>query len=54
VQACQDGNASYCDGLLRTFEREMRRLDVGQVIPIRPENARQAIGQWIRTGQVML
>jgi hypothetical protein len=51
VQACDNGNGNSCDGLLKSFTKEMRQLDVGQVIPIRPEDAAAAISNWIRTGE---
>jgi len=50
VQACDSGNATYCQGLLAHFEMEMRRLDVGTVTVVRPEVAQQAIANWIHTG----
>jgi hypothetical protein len=52
IQACDSGNASYCQGLLSGFEREMRRLDVGPITVIRPEDAAAAIDQWVQTGEV--
>jgi hypothetical protein len=51
VQACDNGDGSACAGLLSNFTKEMRQLDVGQVITIRPEDAAQAIDNWIRTGE---
>lgn len=48
VQACDSGKASYCDGLLRRFKTEMHRLHVGPMTVVRPENAAQAIGEWVR------
>jgi len=51
VQACDNGNGNSCAGLLKSFTKEMRQLDVGQVISIRPEDAATAIGNWIRTGE---
>lgn len=51
VQACDKGDGHYCAGLLNSFTKEMRQLDVGQIIAIRPEDAAQAIGSWVRTGQ---
>jgi hypothetical protein len=51
VQACDNGDANYCAGLLTSFTKEMQRLDVGQVISIRPEDAAQAIDNWISTGE---
>jgi hypothetical protein len=51
VQACDNGNGNSCAGLLQSFTKEMRQLDVGQVIPIRPEDAAAAISNWIRTGE---
>jgi len=51
VQACDGGDASYCQELLNHFEQEMRRLDVGQVTVIRPEDAAQAIDRWVHTGE---
>jgi hypothetical protein len=50
VQACDNGSASYCQGLLDHFKQEMQRLDVGQVTVIRPEDAAQAISQWVHAG----
>lgn len=50
VQACDDGDGNHCAALLERFTKEMRRLHVGQVIPIRPEDAGSAITNWIRTG----
>lgn len=50
VQACDDGNGNHCAALLDRFTREMRRLHVGQVISVRPEDAASAIANWIRTG----
>jgi hypothetical protein len=52
VQTCDSGRAATCDALLRHFETLMRRLDVGPVTVIRPEEAGAAIRQWIRTGEV--
>ncbi len=51
VQACDNGDGNYCAGLLNSFTKEMQKLDVGQVIAIRPEDATQAIDSWIRTGE---
>jgi hypothetical protein len=51
VQACDNGNGNSCARLLANFTKEMRQLGVGQVIPIRPEDAATAIVSWIRTGQ---
>jgi hypothetical protein len=51
VQGCDQGNGNECAALLGSFTKEMKKLDVGPVIPIRPENAAQAISNWIRTGQ---
>jgi hypothetical protein len=51
VQGCDQGNGNECAALLESFTKEMKKLDVGRVIPIRPENAARAIGNWIRTGQ---
>lgn len=51
VQACDAGNGYHCAQLLNSFTKEMKRLDVGQVISIRPEDAAQAIDNWINTGQ---
>jgi hypothetical protein len=51
VQACDNGNGNSCARLLANFTKEMRQLDVGQVIAIRPEDAATAIASWIRTGQ---
>ena len=51
IQACDNGNANYCAGLLTRFTKEMRQLDVGQVVAIRPEDAAQAITSWITTGE---
>jgi hypothetical protein len=48
IQACDSGNLSGCQQRLSTFEREMRQLDVGPVTVVRPENASQAIAQWVR------
>lgn len=47
IQACDSGNVSACGVLLSNFEREMRRLDVGPITVIRPEDASQAIYQWV-------
>jgi hypothetical protein len=52
IQTCDSGNESFCHGLLERFLAAMHLLHVGQVTVIRPENAGQAIGQWIRTGEV--
>jgi hypothetical protein len=52
IQTCDTGNATYCQQLLDGFTRTMRRLDVGPITVVRPENAAAAITQWIRTGQV--
>lgn len=52
IQACDSGDATYCQGLETTFVREMKRLDVGPVTVERPEVASQVIRQWIRTGEV--
>jgi hypothetical protein len=52
VQTCDNGDASYCSGLLQRFEAKMHRLDVGTITVVRPEDAAQAIGQWVRTGKV--
>jgi hypothetical protein len=51
VQGCDQGNGNECAALLGSFTKEMKKLDVGPVIPIRPENAARAISSWIRTGQ---
>jgi hypothetical protein len=51
VQACDNGDGSHCAGLLNRFTKEMRQLDVGQVITVRPEDAAQAIDSWVRTGE---
>jgi hypothetical protein len=51
VQGCDQGNGNQCAALLESFTKEMKKLDAGPVIPIRPENAARAIGNWIRTGQ---
>lgn len=51
VQACDGGNGYFCAGLLNRFTKEMRQLDVGQIITVRPENAAQAIDSWVRTGE---
>jgi hypothetical protein len=51
VQACDSGNAASCQGLLASFEAEMRRLDVGPITVVRPEDAAAAIASWIRTGR---
>jgi hypothetical protein len=50
VQACDTGNAAYCQGLLQQFSVEMHRLHVGQITVIRPEVAEQAIRDWVQTG----
>lgn len=47
IQACDSGDVSYCGGLLSRFKGEMRRLDVGPITVVRPENAQQAIYQWV-------
>jgi hypothetical protein len=47
IQACDSGNVSYCSGLLSAFEREMRQLHVGPITVVRPEDASQAIYQWV-------
>jgi hypothetical protein len=47
IQACDSGNVSYCSGLLSAFEREMHQLHVGPITVIRPEDASQAIYQWV-------
>jgi hypothetical protein len=52
VQACDSGNVSTCQGLLRHFETLMHRLDAGPITVIRPEDAAVDIAQWIRTGEV--
>jgi hypothetical protein len=52
VQTCDSGSVSTCDALLQRFETLMRRLDVGPVTVIRPEEAGAAITQWTRTGEV--
>lgn len=52
VQACDTGEAGYCNGLLQRFESEMRELDVGPVTVLRPEVASQAIARWVRSGEV--
>ena len=52
IQTCDTGNAVYCQQLLDSFTRTMRRLDVGPITVVRPENAVTAITQWIRTGEV--
>jgi len=51
VQGCDQGNGNQCAALLESFTKEMKKLDAGPVIPIRPENAARAIGNWIRTGR---
>jgi hypothetical protein len=51
VQGCDQGNGNQCAALLESFKKEMKKLDAGPVIPIRPENAARAISDWIRTGQ---
>lgn len=52
VQTCDSGRATTCDALRQHFETLMRRLHVGPVTVIRPEEAGAAIRQWIRTGGV--
>jgi hypothetical protein len=52
IQACDTGDAAYCQQLLESFTRTMRHLHVGPITVVRPENALTAITQWIRTGQV--
>jgi hypothetical protein len=52
VQTCDGGSASFCSGLLQLFLAKMHRLDVGTVTVVRPEDAAQAIDQWIHTGEV--
>lgn len=53
IQTCDSGNVAYCQQLLDSFTQTMRRLDVGPITVVRPENAAAAITQWIRTGEVM-
>jgi hypothetical protein len=52
VQTCDSGSVSDCQALLQHFETLMRRLQVGPVTVIRPEEAAVDIAQWIRTGKV--
>ena len=52
VQTCDSGRAATCDALRQRFKTLMRRLGVGPVTVIRPEEAGAAISQWIRTGEV--
>jgi hypothetical protein len=52
VQTCDSGSVRTCDTLLQHFEALMRRLDVGPVTVIRPEEAAVGIAQWIRTGDI--
>lgn len=47
IQACDSGNVSYCQGRLHHFEREMRQLGVGPMTVVSPEDAKQAIEQWV-------
>jgi hypothetical protein len=47
IQACDSGSASTCGALLTNFLGEMRKLHVGQVTVIRPEDAGAAITQWV-------
>jgi hypothetical protein len=47
IQACDSGSASYCDGNLAHFESEMKQLHVGTMTVVRPEDAGQAITQWV-------
>jgi hypothetical protein len=47
VQACDSGNASYCGGLLTHFLGEMKKLHVGTVTLVRPENAAAALKEWV-------
>jgi hypothetical protein len=50
VQACDSGDAAYCQGLLAHFSSEMRHLHVGPITMVRPEVAQQAIRDWMLTG----
>ena len=52
VQACDTGNASYCQWLLERFTGEMRKLDVGPITVVRPEVADPAIEQWIHGEEI--
>jgi hypothetical protein len=52
VQTCDSGNLSLCHDLLQRFEAKMQQLDVGAITVVRPEDAAQAIEQWVRTGKV--
>jgi hypothetical protein len=47
IQACDNGNSVTCSQLLAQFTKEMRQLNVGQITVIRPEDATQAINEWI-------
>jgi hypothetical protein len=47
IQACDSGDASYCEGLLAHFLGEMNKLHVGTVTVVRPEVAAAAIEQWV-------
>ena len=47
IQACDSGNASFCQGNLNNFLAEMKRLQVGSVTLVRPEDAAQAISEWV-------
>lgn len=47
IQACDSGDASYCEALLKHFLGEMKKLRVGTVTVVRPEVAAAAIDQWV-------
>lgn len=48
IQACDSGNATYCNGNLKTFVAEMKRLQVGPITLVRPEDAAQAVSDWVQ------
>ena len=52
VQACDSGNLAHCHHLYEHFAAEMRQLHVGDITVLRPEDAAQAIQEWVRTGSV--
>ena len=52
IQACDNGDAAGCAATLNSFEKQMSKLHVGRITVVRPEDAAQAIAEWVRGKQV--
>lgn len=52
VQVCRSGDLDTCKGYLDHFTQYMKKLHVGKITVIRPEDMGSAVTKWVRVGHV--